>query len=251
MLQDHVYHLRDWMGQGESFFHPTTEMRCSFLRDYLQAIAPVLNYLAKRFAGKFPKLHARCVDAAKRHGIPTTTPGYPHQMVVLNVMRTKTPPVSEARTTPSLQNPLHTVLYAAADSSNLLRHNDIKDDKNHMSIDLPFGNWRSGGELQLHNTKYPAGTHLNRFMALKSGEIGVGNFKRVTHHVGPIVGGVRCSLLLICHATYFSTSHPFKPQVGQQKTCTATTRCPMCTFERQKLTKPGLVDEITKWANSL
>ena len=94
------------------------------------------------FRLKYPKEHKRLVKFAKAHGIPTNTPGFPHMLCVLNVMRTKKP------------------------------HNDVKDANGHTSIDLPFGNWLdkgSGGELRLVSTGEQP--DLNRSMPLASGSI--------------------------------------------------------------------------------
>jgi len=194
-------------------------MRCAFARKFIDDIADVLNYMAKLFKAEYPRLHERCVEAAKSHGIPPDTPGYPHQMVVLNVMRTKKP------------------------------HIDAKDGKGHLSIDMPFGTWQGGGNLQLIRTKNSP--NLNRYMPLKSGDIGVGNFKTILHNVSELGKGVRCSLLLICHAKYFSTSHPYKKQLDLMESCTDTKRCHLCRKHRQKLTKEGVVSELEAWAESL
>ena len=134
------------------------------------------------------------------------------------------------------------------------KHNDDKDDGEHMSIDVPFGNWPAGeGKLQLWHTKRTP--KLMREMDLRSGDIGVGNFKRVTHNVSEITKGVRCSLLLICHAKYFSTKHPYKKQLAKMKECISTDkRCTMCgggRVDRRTLTRSSVLKEFTAWAKSL
>ena len=225
---DHVYHFGVWKGQSEIHFHPTSESHCTHTRAYIKNITPVLDFLAGAYERACPTRHTRCVDAAIFHGLPRSMPGpsrfgdilqsflhahshryvpsahacgvlcdastgYPHPLKVVNVGRTGKP------------------------------HNDIKDDKDHMSIDTPFGDWEEEGDLEFVDEE----TRLE----LRSGDIGLGNFRLGKHFVTKIKGkGVRCSLLMICPADYFRYLNPpkrgkvyrykYQPRRYNDKNCT-------------------------------
>ena len=124
-------------------------------------------------------------------------------------------------------------------------HNDVKDDKGHLSIDVPFGDWKVGGYLVFHDEQVR--------LELHSGDIGLGNFRLAEHSVSEIKGGgVRCSLLMICPADYFRYLNPpergktyrykYQARRHNNKKCTLPCKrypngiyCDMCTKSRLPL----------------